>query len=308
MQTQIDLVKKNFGINEVVFTGDKGMIKTSGKDSLTAAGLSYITSLNKAEITSLVKEGYVQLEMFAEEVKEVTVEGKRYILRCNNEIRKKLRHDRENRIKKIQKKIDTRNEFVATHPRSDIEGGMNNIEKIIKAWRLDKYVHLSLLDSEIKVKIDKVKHDELYILDGCYVLETDVVEDIMNMKEVNKNYHRLSIIERDFRMLKTTFLEIRPIFLRKANRTKAHVFVASLALKIVRMLELKLKDKFGTDKKGHYNVTVSEALEELGRVNFLCYSVKGVRCERLPKLSQKQLEIFEAIGVALPGKIQKCSQ
>lgn len=36
-------------------------------------------------------------------------------------------------------------------------------------------------------------------------------------------------MERNFRILKTAFLQIRPIFLRKAARTKAHGFIAMLA-------------------------------------------------------------------------------
>ena len=308
MQTQIDLAKENFGITDVVFVGDKGMIKSTGKSSLSAVGLQYITSLSKREITTLIKQEYVQFDMFTEEVKEVIVEDKRYILRCNNEIRKKLRHDRDNRIAKIQKTIDERNEFVALHPKAQVEGGKKNIEKTLKSWRLDGYITLSLSGDEIKMNIDRLKHDELYTLDGCYALETDVIKDVMNKDLVDQNYHRLSMIERDFRMMKTTFLEVRPIFLRKANRTKAHVFVASLALRITRLLESKLREKFGIDKKGHYNITVCEALEELSKVNFLCYSMKGIACEKLPKLSQRQSDIFASIGASLPNDPKKCSQ
>jgi hypothetical protein len=65
------------------------------------------------------------------------------------------------------------------------------------------------------------------LLDGCYLLETDVPQGLMDAKAVDARYRDLQKVERNFRTVKTTFLEIRPIFLRKAERTKAHVFVTS---------------------------------------------------------------------------------
>ena len=53
---QIDLVKKNFGIEEVVFVGDKGMIKSKGKEAINQEKWNYITTLSKAEIESLIKK------------------------------------------------------------------------------------------------------------------------------------------------------------------------------------------------------------------------------------------------------------
>ena len=38
----------------------------------------------------------------------------------------------------------------------------------------------------------------------------------------------------DFRTMKTGLLEVRPIFVRKAPRTRAHVLITMLALKVVR--------------------------------------------------------------------------
>lgn len=308
MQDQIDLVKKNFAIDEVVFVGDKGMIKAPSKNALTEVGLQYITSLSKSEIETLEKKEYIQFDMFESEIREITIENKRYILRCNDDIRRKLRNDRKNRLEKITKEVDARNLYVTEHPKASIIGGKENIEKKIKNWRLAGYISLYLEGDEIKISIDMEKHDRLYILDGCYVLETDVSCDVMDKDLVNKNYHMLARIERDFRMMKTTFLEVRPIFLRKENRTRAHIFVAFLALKLTRIFESKLKENFGMDKKGHYNMTVPEALAELGKISLLSYSMQGVTVERFPKLSNRQHAIFTALGATMPNALKNCSQ
>jgi transposase len=90
-------------------------------------------------------------------------------------------------------------------------------------------------------------------------------------------------------------LEVRPIFLRKKERTKAHVFVAMLALKTVRHLRQKLQS---------HNLpwTVHDALDALSRYIFLSYEVEGIKTQVLPKPDEIQSQIFEALGIKLPQK------
>ena len=63
-----------------------------------------------------------------------------------------------------------------------------------------------------------------------------------------------------------SFPEIRPIFLRKAERTKAHVLVAMLALKITRHFEALLRPAFGTTDESASPMTPEDALVALGRL------------------------------------------
>ena len=85
----------------------------------------------------------------------------------------------------------------------------------------------------------------------------------MSTATVDARYRDLQKVERDFRTLKTSFLEIRPIFLRKAERTKAHVLVAMLALKIARRFETRLRAEFGTTAESSTAQTVEDALVAL---------------------------------------------
>ncbi|MGH6861837.1 MAG: hypothetical protein ACRECY_16420 [Phyllobacterium sp.] len=63
---------------------------------------------------------------------------------------------------------------------------------------------------------------ESALLDGCYVLETNVRPQHMDTQTVDARYRDLQQVERNFRTLKTGFLEVRPIFLRKAARTNVY--------------------------------------------------------------------------------------
>jgi len=61
-------------------------------------------------------------------------------------------------------------------------------------------------------------------------------------------------------------LEMRPIFVRKARRTRAHVLVTMLALKVVREMRRALIAAFGTTDDDKMAVTVEDALLALARL------------------------------------------
>jgi hypothetical protein len=84
---------------------------------------------------------------------------------------------------------------------------------------------------------DPAVETQLALLDGCYVLETDLPAAVADARTVHARYLNLPDIERDFRTMKTGQLELRPIFLRNAERTEGHALVTMLALKLVRELD-----------------------------------------------------------------------
>ncbi|WP_341761620.1 IS1634 family transposase [Candidatus Tisiphia endosymbiont of Thecophora atra] len=297
---QIELVKSNFGIKNIVFVGDKGMIKRTGKEALSKEGWDYITTLSKVEIESLKKSGVLQYSFFEEQLCEVTNNGKRYILRKNGSIARKVEFDRNNRVEKLVAKIEERNIYVSTHKKAKLELGLNNIQKIAKEWRIDKFINLKLDGNQIVVEIDQDKKKELFALDGCYAIETQIEIKLMSKELVDKAYHNLHEVESNFSSMKTGLLEVRPIFLRKSNRTKGHVFVCMLALKIWHYMKNKLKQGCGVTKDGKYNVTIEEALRELDKVCFLYYTIKGCKVARLPKLSEFQQNLFNLFDLTMP--------
>ena len=124
---------------------------------------------------------------------------------------------------------------------------------------------------------------ESALLDGCYLLETDVSPQYMDTETVDARYRDLQQVERNFRTLKTGFLAVRPIFLRKAARTKAHLFIAMLALKITRLFETHVHRTFGTTDEDPHALTLADALMALSRMTYLYYStVKPSPACRVP--------------------------
>ena len=103
--------------------------------------------------------------------------------------------------------------------------------------------------------------------------------------------------------MKTAFLEIRPIFVRKADRTKAHVFAAMLALKVTRQFEDGLRKAFGTVGEAKDAITPDDALVALGRLTYLYTTDRnGERHASLPRPDEHQSKILGALGLSFPAK------
>jgi len=76
---------------------------------------------------------------------------------------------------------------------------------------------------------------------SCYYLTTNVSVDITDKDEVHSRYKDLAMVEEAFRTCNTGHLELRPIYVRKSGRTRAHVFVVMLSYLSVRELRIGMK-------------------------------------------------------------------
>jgi hypothetical protein len=66
-------------------------------------------------------------------------------------------------------------------------------------------------------------------LDGIYILRTSTQQTKFSDTEVVRSYKQLARVERAFRTLKQTDLEIRPIYHHLETRVRAHVLLCMLA-------------------------------------------------------------------------------
>jgi transposase len=301
--SQITILKEQFGIAEVVMVGDRGMVKAKGKEALSAEGFRYITALTDARVRTLLKQGVLQPDLFDTHLCEAEHDGKRLVVRRNDTVRVREERRREDKLKQLQEKIDERNAFVAKSKRASAEKGLAALRRRVKSHKLGKFATLALEERAIVCTVDEEAKAEDSLLDGCYIVETDVPKGLMDAETVDGRYRDLQQVERNFRTVKTTFLEIRPVFVRKADRTRAHVFVAMLALKITRRFEADLRKTFGTAGEDGGAITPEDALVALGRLTYLYTTGRdGQRQARLPRPDGHQSKILEALGLSFPTK------
>jgi hypothetical protein len=82
----------------------------------------------------------------------------------------------------------------------------------------------------------------------------------LEAQAVHDRYRDVHAVEQDGRTMQTGLLEGRPVFVRTAPRTRAHVLVTMFALKVVREIRRALVAAFGTTDDDTMAVTVDEAL------------------------------------------------
>lgn len=292
---QVRKLAEQFGAKEVVLVGDRGMIKAKGRELLAKEGFRYITSMTDPEIRKALAAGTLQLGLFDEDVTEVVGEDRRYILRRNPAMTKRTRTRRADQLKRVQAKVDARNAVVAASKRADPAISLRDANKWLKTYKLQTYVTAELHEREVRLVVDDVARVQLETLDGCYVVVTDVPVESADAQTIWDRYGDLQRVERDFRTMKTTLLELRPIFLRKANRTRAHAFVTMLALKISRELERRVAP---------LGLTCEDALDRLGGVRLVTLADPDLGLWRLPsRWSVLQQQVLDALPRLLPPRL-----
>jgi hypothetical protein len=224
-------------------------------------------------------------------------------VRRNDTVRVREGRRRDAKLAQLQAKLEARNASVEKARRASAEKGLASLQRWVKGHQLGKFVTLTLDGRVILCAIAADAMAEDALLDGCYILETDVPQALMDAATVDERYRDLQKVERNFRTVKTAFLDLRPIFVRQANRTRAHVFVALLALKVTRQFETHLRQTFGTVGADLDAITPEDAWVALGRLTYLYTTDRdGQRHTHLPRPDTHQSAILAALGLSFPTR------
>lgn len=125
-------------------------------------------------------------------------------------------------------------------------------------------------------------------LEGKYVIQT--TEQKITPVEAVQAYKELSEVERAFRELKDV-LEMRPIYHRRSERVKAHIFVAYLAFVLERVLERRLKE-------AKVDLSAAEALRALRTIRTVTIDLgNGRQKQCVTKGSRRAQAVLQAVGI-----------
>ena len=255
LAAQVAKLKGRFGVQAITFVGDRGMIKSQQIEDLAQQGFHYITAITKPQIAKLLRTGTFQMELFEQELAEVLAqEGVRYVLRRNPVRAQEVRENRQAKLATLQAQVAKQNQYLTDHPRANAQGALQKLVAKAEQLRLADWVELTLEERAITLTVNASGQQEEAKLDGCYVLKTDLTPAQAPKEMVHDRYKDLASVERAFRSCKTVHLEMRPIFLRLEERTRAHAFVVMLAYQIIRYL---------ASCWSAFDVTVAEGLQAL---------------------------------------------
>src|SRR5262252_9879402 len=177
------------------------------------------------------------MDLFDQEVAEVLAEeGLRYVLRRNPVRVQEVRDTRHAQLTTLQAHVTKQNRYLTDHPRANAQGALQKLVAKAEKLRLAAWVELTVEERSITLALNEDAQTEAAKLDGCYVLKTDLTPQQAPKELVHDRYKDLASVEHAFRTCKTAHLEVRPIFVRREARTRAHALVVMLAYQIIRYL------------------------------------------------------------------------
>ena len=234
---QIEKVRKGWGIENVVWVSDRGILTNSKIKELVKPieGLDYITGLTKPQIRKLAEVEVIQLGLF-DQVNLVEFESEDYpeerLIACRNPlIAQKNQLQREALLEATEKELDLI--VQATQREKRALKGQDKIAlrvgKVLNQFKVNKYYNLEITEEGFSYqrKLELIAQETA--LDGVYVLRTSLESTLMDAATTVKAYKSLSQVEEAFRCYKSIDLKVRPIYHYKGDRVKAHIFLCMLA-------------------------------------------------------------------------------
>ena len=281
-----DRVRHRFQVGSFCLVADRGMISKETMKELEDRKLPYILGARmrlvkeiREEVLSragryqeVVPEGISSKDPAPLKVKEVLLEGKRYIVCLNSKQARKEAWDRRIILEALGEKLK------------------NNPKALIGNKGYRKYL---ILDRDL-LTINQNKVDDDARFDGKWVLQTNT--DLPAAKVALK-YKELWQVEQVFRDMKS-LLETRPIFHQKDETIRGHVFCSFLALVLRKELQNRL------EKSGH-SFEWSDIKQDLKALQEVILTDQGkqfaIRTECLGTCGK----VFQSVGVATPPTIRE---
>ena len=277
----LDDLRRRFNIRRVVFVSDRGMVSEANLKLMASAGYDYIVGvrLNAHSAREAIAKA-VDYDVIKRKgkpdlwVREVVVQGKRYIVCYNPEEALRDKERRNEMIAQLEK-------LISDDPKSLIRN--KGFRQFIK------------LGQRPQIDYDKLREAERY--DGKYLIQ--VSDPDMTAEQAALAYRELWKIERAFRTLKSS-LEVRPVYHWTDRRIEAHVFVCFLALVMARELELRLNMGGEPDDK---RITAERALRVMRRVKAVKIELGNKPLIIRTELSPAFREILSKLGIQPPPKV-----
>lgn len=288
---QVKKTAERFGGKEVTFVGDRGMIKSGQIKELGTYGFHYITAITKPQIETLLKSGAIQMDLFDQKLAEVAGDGVRYVLRRNPLRAEEIQKSREDKLVSLRKEIARQHDYLKGHPLAKVETALKKLRQKCGRMKLSGWITVTAENKEITLNIDRDALNEEAKLDGCYVLKSDLLPEAATKETIHDRYKDLSLVESAFRSSKTVHLELRPIYVRLAARTRGHVFVVMMAYRIIKELAARWK---------HLDATVEEGIDELSTLCAQEVSLNGSRYNQIPQPRESVKKLIDAAGVRMP--------
>lgn len=300
---KVEEMREKYGIEKAILIGDRGMITEARMKDLEREGISFISCLTHKKMEELIKrsEGPIQSGLFDKEIPiEIGYEGRRYIL-CKSEERcQEERNQLAGLLRKTKGKLaEIKRQVERGRLKDPIKIG-ERVGKWKNRYNVGKYFITEIGKGKFRYYLNREQLNLGKNLLGCYVVVTNLPPAGYTKQEIIDNYRSLSLVDRAFRIIKTTLLNIRPIYHRKETRIRAHAFICMLSYYVVIEMKKRLKELFQENGKGkNYSLTFENILSQLNKIQIGYIKIKDVYIQQLGEITPLQKKILQLLDVKL---------
>ena len=247
-------IRERFGIEQVVFVGDRGMITQAHAAAFQEQGVDFISALKSAQIRSLINSGELQLSLFDEqnlaEITSTSFPAERLVVCRNPAVAAERARKRAELLAATEVELDKVKTMV-TGPRGTLRAADagtigQRAGRVINKYKVAKHFTLQIADGAFAYDRNSEQITNEAALDGLYVIRTTLPPTRLGAPAAVRAYKQLKLAEHAFKTMKDT-IEIRPIHHHLEDRVRAHVFLCMLAYYIAYELEQRLTPLLFTD-------------------------------------------------------------
>jgi transposase len=267
-----------FPIRRVVIIADRGVVSEPLLEDLEQEGMEYIVGVPLRRWKEVRRAVLSHAGRYHEvkdnlRVKEVEVNGHRYIVCHNPGEEERDRKERESIVAMLEGQL--------------CQGGLSGLVKR-KGW--GRYLKVREAG---QAEIDRRRVAEEARYDGKYVLRTNTS---LPAEDVALDYKSLWQVEHAFRELKSG-LEVRPVYLRTEAHVRGHILICFLALVLEATLGRVLKDQ---ETRASYR----EVMDDLQKLVAVRFESRGKAWLWRTEFQGTAYEAFKAAGVRPPPRVQ----
>ena len=282
----IERIRRRFHIGQFCIVADRGMISAETREGLDKGEIPYILGTRMRKVNEVKRDVLSRQGRYREvrpegksfkdpvplEVKEVCLNGSRYIICLNPKQARKDAQDRQAILGSLKEKIKA-------GPKSLV--GNKGYRKYLKIER-----------GSVSIDQDKVDYESRF--DGKWVLITNTE---FSADQVALKYKELWQVEQVFRDIKSV-LETRPVYHQRDENIRGHVFCSFLALVLRKELDRRLEET------GH-SFEWADIKQDLKSLQQIFIEDGGKSLALRTECVDTCGKVFQAVGVAIPPTIRE---
>ena len=306
-------LQQRFGLQRVVFVGDRGMMTSENLDRIRSRGQGYLLGLKRRrneQVRRYIEQARRYIEqaqgpwqdcpagMTAREksvpprtrVQEVVGEeaGVRVFVVDSEQRREYEQAQREKAMEALREELEALQKRVTAGKLKAPEKVGAAAARILDRRHGWRYFGWEYKAGQFRYYEHPVHFEREKALEGKYLIQTEEPE--LGAVEAVERYKDLMEVEQAFRDLKDV-IEMRPIYHHTKRRVEAHIFVAALALLLKHAIGRKLKQA-GLD------LSAEEALGALATVQLLDLELPEGESKRLvTRGSRRAQQVLQALGI-----------